>query len=313
MRFFAKILFVFVSLVSIVHSYNYQTYLEHRSFLKRVEIENHQIAYLDIGEGEPILFLHGVPTSSWLYRKIIGHLLQEKKYRLIAPDLLGFGHSDKPLVDEEYTSKKQAKRIMALMQHLKIKKWHHVCHDLGGIWTWEIIKEDPKKIENLIVLNTIGYEKGFKPPFQLKKNSWMYKIITKMLKGEKSGRRLIKNIIKGNVHKKKNVDQEAIEGYFIPIKEGGYFAYSTFLTSIKNIKANLSNYNEILEKVRPRTSIIWGKKDKFLLAKKQVPLFVKKLNIPQDRVFVLEKSKHFIQEEDAKKIATYIDNILSQN
>lgn len=237
--------------------------------------------------------------------------MKEKKYRLIAPDLLGFGYSDKPLVEEEYTPEKQAERILALMRHLGIEKWSHVCHDLGGIWTWEIMKKSPEKIENLIALNTVGYKEGFKPPIKLKKDSSMYKIICGIFEKEKSGRNFTKNIIRGNVTKKKNVDKEAIEGYAIPMKEGTYFAYVTFLTSIKDIQSNLAGYNEVLEKASPRTLIIWGKKDKFLLAKKQVPIFVEKLNIPKERVFVLEKSKHFIQEEDAEEIANHIDNFLA--
>ncbi len=52
------------------------------------------LKYIDKGEGEVLLLLHGVPTSSWLYRKMIDELAT--KYRVIAPDMLGFGASDSP-------------------------------------------------------------------------------------------------------------------------------------------------------------------------------------------------------------------------
>ena len=303
-------LLLLLCLVNVLYGYKYDTYLEHRSFLKHLVVDNYKIAYLDVGEGTPILFIHGVPTSSWLYRKIIGHLQAQKKYRLIAPDLLGFGYSDKPQAEAEYTPAKQAKRILALMEHLNIKEWSQVCHDLGGIWTWEIIKAEPEKIKNLIVLNTIGYEQGFKPPVQIKPKSFLAKNIFRFLKNKKTAKTAMRNIIKGGVKNKKTVTKEALNGYLLPITEGGYFTYTTFLTSIPDIKSSLSNYNQALAQAKPRTLIIWGKKDSFLLDEKQVPLFVQHLEIPPERVFILEDAKHFIQEENPHEIADYINEFL---
>ena len=64
------------------------------------EINGSNMHYIDVGEGEPILFLHGQPTSSYLWRNIIPHL--QNNYRCIAPDLIGMGKSDKPKLDYNY-------------------------------------------------------------------------------------------------------------------------------------------------------------------------------------------------------------------
>jgi len=87
------------------------------------------ISYIDKGEGEPILLLHGVPTSGWLYRKMIDPLVK-KGYRVIVPDMLGYGSSDNPDGYDIYDKKEQARHILGLMEHLNIPNWHHVMHDV---------------------------------------------------------------------------------------------------------------------------------------------------------------------------------------
>lgn len=65
-----------------------------------VEVHGHQIHYVDEGQGDPILFLHGNPTSSYLWRNIIPYLTQQG--RCIAPDLIGMGKSDQPDLDYSF-------------------------------------------------------------------------------------------------------------------------------------------------------------------------------------------------------------------
>lgn len=66
---------------------------------KFLEVNGSRMHYIDVGKGDPILFLHGQPTSSYLWRNIIPHL--QESARCIAPDLIGMGKSDKP--DIPYT------------------------------------------------------------------------------------------------------------------------------------------------------------------------------------------------------------------
>ena len=67
--------------------YNPENYLEHQAALKFYDSADGQIAYLDEGEGDPYVLIHGVPTSSWLYRKITNQLVLSGK-RVIAIDLI---------------------------------------------------------------------------------------------------------------------------------------------------------------------------------------------------------------------------------
>ena len=113
-------------------------YRQHRARQRFIETDGGKIAFVDEGQGPAILLLHGFPTSSWLFRNVIP-ILVENGFRVIAPDLLGFGSSAKPDDHALYSTEKQTRRILALMQFLNIKTWTQVCHDLGGPWTWEMI------------------------------------------------------------------------------------------------------------------------------------------------------------------------------
>ena len=65
------------------------------------------------------------------------------------------------------------------MDFLEIKNWNHVFHDAGGLWTWELLRLSPERITNLIILNSVIYEEGFKPPIRFKKG-FLAKFIMKM-------------------------------------------------------------------------------------------------------------------------------------
>ncbi|MEP5338997.1 MAG: alpha/beta hydrolase [Algibacter sp.] len=258
--------------------------------------------YIDEGEGPVIVLLHGVPTSSWLYRHMIDTL--EARYRVIVPDMLGFGSSDSPKGYDIYSETQHAERLLALLDHLNIKSWTHVMHDAGGLWTWELFKKAPKRIEKLVVLNTIIYETGFNPPIRFKKGflarttMWSYRngITTNaMLKG------LFKSGLTENTLNK--ID---LEGYKTPLKEGKTNGMYYFFSQTCN---TLTNYQSIISKIDIPTAVIWGKNDSFLNWTPQSENVIKDLKIAKENIHLLE-ARHFIQEEKPKEISEIILNFL---
>ena len=85
--------------------------------------------YVEEGEGDPILFVHGNPTSSYLWRNVIPHVAPEG--RAIALDLIGFGRSDKP--DIGYTFQEHYQYIAGFIRELKLKNLTLVVHDWGSL------------------------------------------------------------------------------------------------------------------------------------------------------------------------------------
>jgi pimeloyl-ACP methyl ester carboxylesterase len=274
------------------------TYSDFRIKQKSFHSSEGTIKYIDAGEGEVLLLLHGVPTSGWLYRHMIPELA--KTHRVIAPDMLGFGSSDSPKGYDIYSEENHAKRLLSLMESLEIENWNHVVHDAGGLWTWEMLRQKPSCVSKLVILNTIIYEEGFKPPVRLTKGliariaMWSYRngITTNlMIRGLfKSG--LIENTL----------EKKDIEGYKTPLLEGKTKAMYYFFT--QTCKA-LPDHAAILQNSHIPTSVIWGKHDQFLLWKPQKDPVIKDLNLSEENIHLIE-GKHFIQEEQPKEIAQYI-------
>ncbi|WP_422361672.1 alpha/beta fold hydrolase [Reichenbachiella sp.] len=104
---------------------------------KKIEWEGHSILYKDeISDKETLLLIHGFPTSSYDWWKVWGQL--GERFSLIAPDMIGFGYSDKPY-DFPYSIMKQADLILDLLEQKGISEFHILAHDYGDTVAQEIL------------------------------------------------------------------------------------------------------------------------------------------------------------------------------
>lgn len=121
-----------------------------------------RLCHLDAGNGPPVVLLHGEPTWSFLYRKVMGPLL-EAGYRCIVPDLPGFGRSDKPVDDEWYSYDNHTAAVASLLAELDLTDATLVVHDWGGpIGLRVATQEHPRRISRLVAMDTgvfTGYQK----------------------------------------------------------------------------------------------------------------------------------------------------------
>lgn len=115
-----------------------------------------RVAYLDEGpeDGQVVLLLHGEPSWSYLYRTMIP-VLVEAGHRCIAPDLVGFGRSDKPARQEDHTYARQVAWMReALFDRLDLTGVTLVCQDWGGLVGLRLVGADPDRFARLVVANT---------------------------------------------------------------------------------------------------------------------------------------------------------------
>ena len=117
--------------------------------------------YVDEGQGDPILCVHGEPSWSYLYRKMIPTL--SKHGRVIAVDLIGFGRSDKAVGREPYTYKLHHDALAAFVEKLDLKRVTLVCQDWGGLLGLPIATEMSDRFARLVLMNT-GLPVSGKPP-----------------------------------------------------------------------------------------------------------------------------------------------------
>jgi pimeloyl-ACP methyl ester carboxylesterase len=112
-----------------------------------------ELAYHVAGEGPCVTLLHGFPTCSWDWAALADGL---SDHRLLMPDLLGFGDSDKP-PGYHYSLMEQADLIGALWQHLGITETAIVAHDIGATVALELLARQPIRISRLVLLNSALY------------------------------------------------------------------------------------------------------------------------------------------------------------
>jgi len=116
-----------------------------------IEVNGSKIHYIDEGEGDPILFLHGNPTSSYLWRNIIPHL--KDKGRCIAPDLIGMGKSDKPDID--YSFFDHVKYIEGFIEKMNLQNITLVVHDWGSALGFHYAMRNETNVKGIAFMESI--------------------------------------------------------------------------------------------------------------------------------------------------------------
>ena len=117
------------------------------------------------GDGEPVVCLHGVPTSAFLYRKLLAEL-EANGLRGIAFDLPGLGFADRPRAFD-YSWSALGAWAQAAIEALELDRFHLVVHDIGGPVGFDLIAREPARIASLTVLNTVTRPASFRRPWSM--------------------------------------------------------------------------------------------------------------------------------------------------
>lgn len=125
-----------------------------------VEVEGLRIHYVDVGENEneTVLMLHGEPSWSFLYRRMIT-IVSDAGYRVVAPDLVGFGKSDKPAEMSDYTYQRHVNCMSVFIEELDLKNITLVCQDWGGLIGLRLAAEHEERFKRITAANT-GFPTG---------------------------------------------------------------------------------------------------------------------------------------------------------
>lgn len=268
-----------------------------------LQLEAGQMHYLDEGSGEVILFVHGTPTWSFVWRQQIKSL--SRQYRCIAPDHLGFGLSDKP-INFSYTPAAHAKNLEALIYHLQLRNITLVVHDFGGPVGMQYALRHPENVKNLVVLN-----------------SWMWSLeeekqinkISKFMSGG-IGRFLYLQVgfsarllLPRGYHQRKNIPKDIHTHYLKPLSTSsdrlGTWQFAKALHEANPYFKSLWEQREKLRRI-PKL-ILWGEKDSLL------PLhFLDKWKtaFPEAKVVRIEAG-HFLQEEKGGEVTEQIKKVLA--
>ncbi|TGE12842.1 alpha/beta fold hydrolase [Hymenobacter elongatus] len=144
-----------------------QIIARHEASGRYFDVDGVRTFALDYGQGEPVLCLHGVPTSSYLFRKML-RSLEAQGLRGIAVDMPGLGLSDRP-EDFDYTFRGFARFLHRATEALGLQDGYHlVVHDIGGAIGLALAAEHPARIRSLTILNMFFDVVNFKKPLPMR-------------------------------------------------------------------------------------------------------------------------------------------------
>lgn len=289
-------------------------YANHRLQQTLVPTSGGNLAAIDVGEGPVLVLIHGVPTSSWLFRKMIPEL--QDNFRVIAIDLLGFGGSDKPESDSQnYQPAAQANYVYQVLKALQVGDFNLLFHDMGGLVAWEMLNDDiaaKQNIKSISILNTIISKQGFDYP-KVKKGV-MAKTMSEAYAANLSSAAVLKLTFKNmGLSSKRKLSEKECYGYVAPMREGADSALYDFFTGFDEQRfSRLEKNIQALKNFEGRSQILWGAKDKVLTVE-QFPQLTQWLDINENNITVYPDNAHFLPEEiPAELNRKIIQFVLSQ-
>lgn len=281
--------------------------------------------YVDEGPREAqnvILCLHGEPTWSFLYRKMIPVFVQAG-YRVIAPDLIGFGKSDKFTHKDNYNYEMHASSLRHLLDHLNLTNITLVCQDWGGLIGLSLVADASNRFANLVIMNT-GLPVGQYPdpdlnqPRQRFRLLTLYKGFTKSLNFLifQSYARLMGHFMSNEFifHWVCHFPSEVVEGYKAPFPNHEYKAGVAKFPLLVPLCADdisvphMMNARKALRAWNRPALVMFGDKDR--ITKPQKEVFYKLL--PHCKKVNIHGADHFLQETHGHEVAEHIVRFVNE-
>jgi 2-hydroxymuconate-semialdehyde hydrolase len=261
-------------------------------------VDGHRIAYIDEGEGPPLLLIHGIPSNGLMWREVIPEL--SKHFRVIAPDLLNYGQSEMP-ESADVSINAQQRILFGFLDSLGIRRANVVAHDIGGGVAQLMAVEKPERIDQLVLIDSVCFDSWPIPEFEpLQKHG------AEADMGLDDFVEMIRGFLPKGVVDPQVMTKSVIELYTKPWStEKGKKAF------FRNLRRLNSEYtlaiSETLSQLPHSTLIIWGEKDTF-----QKPEYGPRLEkaIPNSKLTVIDDVGHFLLEEKPTEISELILNFL---
>lgn len=268
------------------------------------DLDAGRMHYVDEGEGEPVVMVHGNPTWSYLYRQLIKSLSPD--YRCIAMDHLGFGLSDKP-TDWTYLPQEQARNVADLITALGLKEINLVVQDWGGPIGLSYALHHPENVKRLLIMNTwmwpvdrdwyyIAFSKftgGAIGRFLIKRFNFFARVIMRQSFGDK--RKLTRSIHQHYL-KPLSAPEERKGCWVLP---GEILRATPWLDELWSQRAALTG--------KP-TLIVWGMKD-IAFREKELNVWIEAF--PDAKVVKLNDVGHFVQEEGVQALERAAKQLLT--
>ncbi|MCV0425088.1 MAG: alpha/beta hydrolase [Roseibium sp.] len=275
---------------------------------KHILINENRIAHGVIGEGEPVVLVHGTPSSSYIWRTI-APALAERGFKVHVFDLLGFGLSERPqdpAIDTSVTG--QVPVFEGLLEAWGLRDLHIISHDIGGGIATQFSIQSPERVRSLTLIDVVSFDSW--PSKRTREQ--MQAGLDKLIKASDSEHREhFRTWLFSAVQNKDRLAETAMETYldFIsgPIGQGSLFQHQIMNYDPRHTNDFASRYAEL---GKLPVQLIWGADDAW-----QVVDWAYRLQdaIPGSELHVLEDCGHFAMEDKPTEITEKLLTFLEAN
>ena len=257
-------------------------------------IDGDRLAFVRCGAGEPLVLIHGITTSSFIWDELLPIL--NVHHEVIAVDLLGTGASDRP-VPSDCSLSAHADRVMSLVSELGFGEIHLVGHDIGGGIAQILSVRNPHRVSTLGLVNTVGYDYWPVQPIVAMRTP-----ILRQLAMASLDLGMLRLVIRRAVHRKERITPAVFERIRNEIAVPS--SRRAFLNSTRCLNnSDLTVISGDLQKLPMPVLIVRGERDLYLS-----PEISNRLHreIPSSKLVTVPDGGHFIQLDEPQFLATTI-------
>lgn len=275
-------------------------------FLDRTAvIDGVRLAYRDSGTGDAVVFLHGTPSHSYIWRNVAPSVAAQG-YRVIAYDLLGYGASERP-VDRDTSVAGQAALLERFVENLGLERFSLVAHDIGGAVAQIYGIEHPDDLDALVLLDTVSYDSWPSETWQeiIRNHLDSYAAMP-----QPEFESLLRRQLEMTVADPAKMAGETLQAYIAP--------HRTAVGRASFFEHQVRHYDSIYtERVSARLNrltmpvrIIWGVEDRW-----QPTTYAERLagDIPEAELVLIPGAGHFVIEDAPERVLEEILDILSRS